>query len=266
MAGYLSEYWKGKMMSETKAKPTAQTVISLILPETDEIPRQGSILAKYESVDGKQSLAHLMPFSYSSLADIARAIEAAQQQLETLKANPPQITVPTPLDATTTSSKSVKAAKPSPQKPKKKKISLDDLPEDDDAEELSVAEDEIDGDDAASLETEESVRVETIQVSNAAVAQNPTTGLKVGDTVEISDGTLDMDGELVPFNTGKVVEIDLSANPPRVWLESSDGEEDVWLPLATLTNSKASANDLSAFEKPIGMGVPNKEGQLTLFG
>jgi hypothetical protein len=265
MVGYLSEYWKGKMMSETKAKPTAQTVISLILPETDEIPRQGSILAKYESADGKQSLAHLMPFSYSSLADIARAIEVAQQQIEMLRANPPQITVPTPLDATTTSSKPVKTAKPSPQKPKKKKISLDDLPEDDD-EELSVAEDEIDGDEAASFETEETVLVETMAFASAAVSQNLTTGLKVGDTVEIPDGTLDTDGELVPFNTGKVVEIDLSANPPRVWLESSDGEEDVWLSLAALTKQKAPANDLSAFEKPIGMGVPNKEGQLTLFG
>jgi hypothetical protein len=264
MVGCLSEYWKGKSMSETTKKATAQTVISLILPETDTIPRQGSILAKYESADGKQSLAHLMPFSYSSLADIARAVEAVQEQLETLKANPPQITVPTPVDTTTTISKPVKAAKPSPQKPKKKKISLDDFPEDDNAEEL--AEDEADEDEAAALEPEESALIETVQVSNAAVAQNPTTGMKVGDTLKLPEGAKDMDGELVPFTTGKVVEIDLSANPPRVWLESEDGEEDVWLPLAALTKRNVPANDLSAFEKPIGMGIPNKEGQLTLFG
>ena len=252
-------------MSETTKKATAQTIISLILPETDAVPRQGSILAKYESADGKQSLAHLMPFSYSSLADIARAIEAAQEQLETLKANPPQITVPTPVEVTNAASKPVKAAKPSPQKPKKKKISLDDFPEDDD-EELSVAEDEVDEDESTPLETEETALVETIQVSSAAVAQSLTNGLKVGDTLNLPEGAKDVDGELVLFATGKVVEIDLSANPPRVWLESEDDEEDVWLPLAALTQRKVPANDLSAFEKPIGMGVPNKEGQLTLFG
>jgi hypothetical protein len=260
MVGCLSEYWKGKRVSETKSKPTAQTVISVILPEMDEIPRQGSILAKYESVDGKQSLAHLMPFSYNSLADIARAVVAAQEQLEMLKANPPQITVPTPVEVSNAASKPVKAAKPSPQKPKKKKISLDDFPEDDEAE------DETDGDEAASLETEETALVETVQVSNAAFAQSPTTDMKVGDTLKLPEGAKDVDGDIVLFSTGKVVELDLSANPPRVWLESEDGEEDVWLPLTAFTKGEALANDLSAFEKLIGRGVPNKEGQLTLFG
>ena len=49
----------------------------------------------------------------------------------------------------------------------------------------------------------------------------------MGETVAIPDGIEDMDGDIVPFSTGKVVEIDLSASPPRVWLESADGKEDV---------------------------------------
>lgn len=236
-------------MSETQTKPTAQTVISLILPETNEIPRQGTVLAKYESADGKQSLAHLMPFSYSSLGDIAQAIEAAYQALETLKANPPQITVPTPVDVTPAASKPAKAPKTSPKKPKQRKLSLDDFPEDD---EVDV------------LETEQEADMEIMPVASASI-QSVESGLKVGDMVNLPEDAKDIDGEPVPFTTGKVVEIDLSANPPRVWLESEDGEEDVWLPLETFTSSKGSDNDCSAFEKPMGMSIPKKEGQLSLF-
>ena len=232
-------------MSETKPKPTAQTVISLILPETAEVPHQGSILAKYESGDGKQSLAHLMPFSYSSLADIARAVAAAQQQLEALKRNPPEISVLTPAVTASIASSTDKVAKPTPQKPKKKKPSLDDFPEDDGEE----------------------VRPPKREMPPSAQAQQKSAALKVGDSVTIQDGTQDMDGEPVPFSTGRIVEIDSSEAVSRVWVESVDGEEDVWLPLAVLTSRQMPANDeLSAFEKPIGMGIPNKAGQLTLFG
>jgi hypothetical protein len=232
-------------MSETKPKPTAQTVISLILPETAEVPHQGSILAKYESGDGKQSLAHLMPFSYSSLADIARAVAAAQQQLEALKRNPPEISVPTPAVTASVASSTDKAAKPTPQKSKKKKPSLDDFPEDDMNE----------------------VRPTKRETPLPAPAPQQPTALKVGDTVAIPDGTQDVDGESVSFSTGRIVEIDTSEAVPRVWVESVDGEEDVWLPLAVLTSRQMpTADELSAFEKPIGMGIPNKEGQLTLFG
>jgi hypothetical protein len=102
--------------------------------------------------------------------------------------------------------------------------------------------------------------------STAPATQQPT-ALKVGDSVTIPDGTQDMDGEPVPFSTGRIVEIDSSDAVPCVWVESVDSEEDVWLPLAVLTSRQAPADDeLSAFEKPLGMGVPNKEGQLTLFG
>jgi hypothetical protein len=102
--------------------------------------------------------------------------------------------------------------------------------------------------------------------STAPATQQPT-ALKVGDSVAIPDGTQDMDGEPVPFSTGRIVEIDSSEAVPRVWVESVDGEEDVWLPLAVLISHQTpAADELSAFEKPIGMGIPNKEGQLTLFG
>jgi hypothetical protein len=67
---------------------------------------------------------------------------------------------------------------------------------------------------------------------------------------------------LLNSTTGKVVEIDLSVHPPLVWVES----EDVWLPLHTFASRPAPvADELSAFEKPLGMGIPNKEGQLMLF-
>lgn len=259
-------------MSASSNKTTAQTVITLILPDTDAIPRQGSILAKYESGAGKQSLAHLMPFSYSSLADIARAVAAAQQQLESLQANPPQITVPTPTapERPTSSPKAVKSKAP---KPKKKKPSLDDFPEDDadDADATAVAPDSVQSKgltveselaDTAAAALEGAGAVSPVQ---AQVSHKPATGLQVGDSVPIPDGTVDVDGDAVPFSTGKVVEIDLSATP-RVWVESADGAEDVWLPLDALTNRTTPADDLSAFEQPIGMGIPNQEGQLTLFG
>jgi hypothetical protein len=232
-------------MSESKPKPTAQTVISLILPDTAEVPHQGSILAQYESGDGKQNLAHLMPFSYSSLADIARAVAAAQQQLEALKRNPPEISVPTPAATASVESSTAKVATSIPQKPKKKKLSLDDFPEDDADE----------------------VRPTKREMPSTVPAPQQPTALKVGDTVAIPAGTQDMDAEPVPFSTGRIVEIDSSEAVPRVWVESVDGEEDVWLSLAVLTSRQTPTDDeLSAFEKPIGMGIPNKEGQLTLFG
>lgn len=250
----------------SEAKKSGQTVISIILPDSNSLEKQGSILAKYESSDGKQNLAHLMPFSYSSLADVARAIEAVQQELESIKANPPQITVPTPVATVNSMSKTTKATKvATPPKPKKKKPSLDDIPEDNEDEILTVT-DETDEEEIASDELEADAELAENQAPAVQAPQSQPVGLKVGDAVQIPNGTKDMDGDLVSFSSGKVVEIDSSETVPRVWVESTDGEEDVWLPFETFAYSKAPTNDLSAFEKPIGMGVPNKEGQLTLFG
>ena len=75
-------------MTNKKDQQTGQTVITLVLPEAGGIQRQGNIIAKYESGDDKQSVAHVMPFTYSTLADIARAIDSAQQTLEAVKRNP----------------------------------------------------------------------------------------------------------------------------------------------------------------------------------
>jgi hypothetical protein len=33
----------------------------------------------------------------------------------------------------------------------------------------------------------------------------------------------------VPFTVGRVVEVDESEDPPRLWLESPAGENDVWV-------------------------------------
>jgi hypothetical protein len=118
---------KGYIMSKNKSKQAGQTVITLVLPEEGGIQRQGSIIAKFESGDDKQSVAHVMPFTYSTLADIARAIDSAQQALEAVKRNPPQVTVPT---ESVQPPKMEKSAKPSTPV-KKKKPALDDFPTDD---------------------------------------------------------------------------------------------------------------------------------------
>ncbi|MCI0349707.1 MAG: hypothetical protein L0Z53_09805, partial [Acidobacteriales bacterium] len=115
-----------------KSKQLGQTVITLALPEDHAMERQGSLIAKYDSGDGKQSLAYMMPFRYSTLADIARAVDSAVQALEAVKRNPPQVTVPAEPVRTP---KVEPKAKPSQAKSKKKKKpALDDFPMDDEDE------------------------------------------------------------------------------------------------------------------------------------
>lgn len=222
-------------MPNTKSKQTGQTVITLVLPDDDSIQRQGNIIAKYESGDGKQSVAHVMPFTYSTLVDIARAIDSAQQALESVKHNPPQVTVPTEPVRTP---KTEKKAKPK----KKKKPSLDDFPTDDD---------------------------DTLEVRKPIPPPKPKPApqitpfaLKVGASVTLKADAFDVDGDALHFTDGRICEIDTDTQPPRIWVESADGDYDVWVHAEAIVQPE----DLSQFEKPVGMGVPDKEGQLTLFG
>ena len=55
------------------------------------------------------------------------------------------------------------------------------------------------------------------------------TRLSVGQTVHLTAGATDTDGDVIPFNGGRIVEIDASDEPPRVWVESADGDNDVWV-------------------------------------
>jgi len=53
--------------------------------------------------------------------------------------------------------------------------------------------------------------------------------LTIGMTIQLMEGATDTDGDPVAFNTGRIVEIDDSEQPLRVWIESLDGENDVWV-------------------------------------
>lgn len=55
------------------------------------------------------------------------------------------------------------------------------------------------------------------------------TRLQVGQSVHLTAGATDTDGDVIPFNVGRIVEIDSSDEPPRVWVESADGDHDIWV-------------------------------------
>jgi len=55
------------------------------------------------------------------------------------------------------------------------------------------------------------------------------TRLHVGQTVHLTAGATDTDGDVISFNVGRIVEIDDSDEPIRVWIESPDGDNDVWV-------------------------------------
>jgi hypothetical protein len=107
----------------------------------------------------------------------------------------------------------------------KKKPSLDEFPMDDDDEPI------------------------------AAKAQKT---LQVGAAVQIQTDALDIDGDPVPFTEGNVCEIDHSTEPPRIWVESADGEYDVWLHETVLEVKTASRSSTKSPAK--------NSNQLTLFG
>lgn len=52
---------------------------------------------------------------------------------------------------------------------------------------------------------------------------------QVGDTVPLLSDAQDVDGDPVPFDVGRIVEIDDQPDGVRLWLESLDGQADVWV-------------------------------------
>ena len=72
-------------MSKKKETPKSPIVISITLPDDDNLPRTGQILVQ------RGSLATICQFEYSSLSEISAAIQQAATSLIQLEENPPAI-------------------------------------------------------------------------------------------------------------------------------------------------------------------------------
>jgi hypothetical protein len=72
-------------MSKKKETPKSPIVISITLPDDDNVPRTGQILVQ------RGSLATFCQFAYSSLSEISAAIQQAATSLIQLEENPPAI-------------------------------------------------------------------------------------------------------------------------------------------------------------------------------
>lgn len=114
-----------------------------------------------------------------------------------------------------------KASKP--KRKKKRKVSLNDIPEDD-------------------------VPPHIPQVSPKVTQPS---ALAVGQRVEIAEGATDTDGDALEFTEGNICEIDEAT----AWVESLDGEYDVWVNVAHLTPMTGKSRKLN-----------KSTSQLTLFG
>ncbi len=72
-------------MSKKKETPKSPIVISITLPDDDNLPRTGQILVQ------RGSLATICQFEYSSLSEISAAIQQAATSLIQLEEKPPDI-------------------------------------------------------------------------------------------------------------------------------------------------------------------------------
>ena len=72
-------------MSKKKETPKSPIVITITLPDDDNLPRTGQILVQ------RGSLATICQFEYSSLSEISAAIQQAATSLIQLEENPPDI-------------------------------------------------------------------------------------------------------------------------------------------------------------------------------
>jgi hypothetical protein len=218
-------------------------VFTITLPDDGE---DACLLVK------KGNFAHLMRFKAGSREEMLFAILAAQSEIDALEANPPQIEVATSetVPIAVSKDKSSKASKP-----KKKKVALDDIPDEDvdwgeaDTEEIPV--EEIAKAEPKSVQSGQSVPMPKKSVS-----------VQVGDMVNLSAGAVDADGDPVPFQQGRIVEIDHDAESPRVWLESMDGEQDAWVKLADLeAKPNPFAEDLQAIFFGLKVELLNHENK-----
>jgi len=222
------------------------------------------------------SFAHLMTFTYLSLADVTAALQEAQHQLTALEASPPILpaaipSVPTAA-ARSVSVKPAPAAKATdsltiPVGKKTRQIPahhLHMLPGQQ-AQAITIAGRLLAGglwdglspiritDAARTLkalkplsdkdltlfsltdfvevgppdvmpEVDDGEDTDEIQANDT-----PPMTWQVGDTVPLEPDAVDEDGESVPFAVGRIVEIDAGDAGPRLWLESPDGDCDVWV-------------------------------------
>jgi hypothetical protein len=242
---------------QAKSDPT---IITLTLP-TDS--SQGAMLIQ------RGTLAQLRPFTYLDMENVAEALTTALHDLEALSANPPVITeTPPPI-----APKPAQPAKPSEPMLSvtvgKKTV---DIPArylqvahaDQQPQALLIAGKLLESklwDGSSPIFIADAIKTlkqiqhldaktltlftltdfvqpgtdEPVTKTNAEATEDDTPDeLKVGQTVRLSTDAVDTDGEAVPFDVGRVVEVDTSEDPPRVWLESDDGEQDVWVSLEQL--------------------------------
>jgi hypothetical protein len=194
------------------------TVFTIILPDTE-----GDVRATLIARRGNN--AHVDSFSYDA-GNLMTALQAAISELDLLERIPPQIEAP--------SNPPNKDKSPKVSKPKKKKVTLDDFPDDE-----SVW----GGDDSVELSAEHTAQ------SNLTTV--PTNSIHVGMTITLEPEAVDVDGDPVPFESGRVLEIDHDAESPRVWIESNDGEQDVWMNLvdveAVATSVRSADEQLNLF-------------------
>lgn len=179
------------------------TIYTITIPDNGG---EGTLLVK------KGDLAHLMRLPSTSRDDIVFAMLAAQTEIEALEANPPQVSEAPP--------EKTKSSKPKHKK--KRKVSLDDIPEDVDDTPTSQPESE---------------------------ASEPMV-LAVSQRVTIADDVTDVDGDPLEFDEGNICEIDGDI----AWVESLDGEYDVWVNVAHLTPVTGKSRQLN-----------KSTSQLTLF-
>jgi hypothetical protein len=234
------------------------TIITLTLPPTERLDGQGTLLIQ------RGNLAHLTQFTYLGVQDIAAAIQNAYLALADVEDNPPIIpetTVPPtpqakppakpsePLLSVLVGKKTVnilarylQLAQPDQQEQglfiagKLLSSKLWDgktpifIP---DAVKVAKQLKHLDEKTLALFKLEDFVQCGTDTPPAEIVADAdeplPTEGFAVGQTVELIDGAVDADGDPVPFTVGRVVEVDESETPPRLWLESPAGENDVWV-------------------------------------
>ena len=237
------------------------TIITLTLPLSDRLDGQGTLLIQ------RGTLAHLTQFTYIGVQDISAAIQSAYVALVALENDPPVIPDAAPPTPKAISPKTTKPAEPTLTIPVGKKtldipahtlqlaqphqqvqaiqiaskllvsklwdgktpIRIADAektltklkPLDDKTLSLFTLADFVElGQHEAIVSTGEEAGLETGDVPLP---------LRVGQSVHLKVGATDTDGDVISFNVGRIVEIDDSDEPIRVWIESPDGDNDVWV-------------------------------------
>jgi len=241
--------------------PETPTIITLTLPPSDRLDGQGTLLIQ------RGPLAHLTQFTYISVQDIAAAIQSAHETLAAVENDPPIIPDAVPPTPKAISPRTTQSSEPMLTIPVGKKTL--DIPArylqlaqpNQQAQAIQIASKLLvsqlwDGKTLIRIADTEKVLTKLkplddktlslftltdfVEVSQPEAFAPPVeeagleTGdvplpLQVGQHVHLTPGATDTDGDPVAFSTGRIVEIDDGEQPTRVWIESLDGENDVWV-------------------------------------